>query len=77
MTHKGPKTWHTCGPISNEHAKNQFKAFGVVYMCNGVYLLDYDELSKPKEEIKVNPESRIEIKKNNDITKIREKVSNA
>ena len=30
MTYEGPKTWHTCGPITPEHAKNQFKAFGVI-----------------------------------------------
>lgn len=50
MTYDGPKTWHTCGPITVDHAKNQFKAFGVVYQCNGVWLLDYDDLAKPKKE---------------------------
>ena len=51
MTYEGPKTWHTCGPITQEHAKNQFKAFGVVYQCNGVWILDYKALNDERNNL--------------------------
>ena len=55
MTHDGPKTWHTCGPITKEHAKNQFKAFGVVYQCNGVWILDYKAISDERNSVSSVP----------------------
>ena len=57
MTHEGPKTWHTCGPITKEHARNQFKAFGVVYQCNGVWILDYKAISDERNNVSSVPKN--------------------
>lgn len=43
-----PSSWYNCGPISDEHAKKQWKEFGFRYKGpGGRFLLDYTSKARP------------------------------